>query len=290
MGKRSDGETDKVFPHPEQWTLEHVPERKPLDQIGINEIYRALTANKRPAPNCIKNWDRRLNIDIPWRAIGGNIAKGLGSNRDTSSWFKNILHRALYLKGKGGQDTACSACHQENEDWLHLWQCPVWEPIWQKLTRNVNEIIPEMQGMERVMMGPAFIYLGIMDEDTTPHALPISLALLHAIIWKFIILELYKKSQNEHYIIKPEAVERSALRRYATRIRAKLRRAQIALAKSVHRGYEHSNDNINKKLQPVARIDDECKEICWHPVIHGWLAQVGAEEHDNIKPTFTPEW
>ena len=65
-------------------------------------------------------------------------------------------------------------------------------------------------------LNTAFIYLGIMDEDTTPHALPISLALLHAIIWKFIILELYKKSQNEHYIIKPEAVERSALRRYAT--------------------------------------------------------------------------
>ena len=85
-------------------------------------------------------------------------------------------------------------------------------------------------------------------------------------------------------------MERSALRRYATRIRAKLRKAQIALAKSVHRGYEHSNDNINKKLQPVARIDDECKEICWHPVIHGWLAKVGTEEHDNIKPTFTPEW
>ena len=49
-------------------------------------------------------------------------------------------------------------------------------------------------------MGPAFIYLGIIDEDTTPHTLPISLALLHAIIWKFIIIELFKKSQNEYYI------------------------------------------------------------------------------------------
>ena len=43
-----------------------------------------------------------------------------------------------------------------------------------------------IQGMERVMMGPCFVYLGLIDEDTTPHTLPSSLALLHAIIWKFI--------------------------------------------------------------------------------------------------------
>ena len=132
------GRTDEVFPHPDQWTIANSPERKPLDKIGVNEIYRALTANKRKDPNCISNWDRRLRIDIPWRAIGENVSKGIGTNRDTSSWFKNILHRALYLKGKGGQDTACGACHQENEDWLHLWQCPVWKPTWTQLFFNLT--------------------------------------------------------------------------------------------------------------------------------------------------------
>ena len=139
-------------------------------------------------------------------------------------------------------------------------------------------------------MGPAFVYLGLIDEDTTPHVLPASLALLHAILWKDIIIELYTKSVNEFHIIKPEAVLRSALRRYATRIRAKLKKAQIALARSVHQGYEHTNDTINRKLKPIAFIDDECSEITWHPVLHEWLARVGAEEHDTIKPSFTPDW
>ena len=69
------GRTDKVFPHPDQWTIANSPERKPLDKIGVNEIYRALTANKRKEPNCISNWDKRIRIDIPWRAIGENISK-----------------------------------------------------------------------------------------------------------------------------------------------------------------------------------------------------------------------
>ena len=99
-------------------------------------------------------------------------------------------------------------------------------------------------------MGPDFVYLGILDEDTTPHVLPSSLALLHAIIWKYIIMELFKVSENEYYKIDANLAFRKALRRYTTRIRAKLRKAQIARAKSIHRGDEHNNDMVNKKTTP----------------------------------------
>ena len=126
--------------------------------------------------------------------------------------------------------------------------------------------------------------------NTCIYILPSSLALLHAIIWKYIIMELYKVSQNEYY--KPSANEafRKALRRYTTRIRANLRKAQKARARSIHQEYDHNNDLINKKLQPVAHIDNGCAEIIWHPVVHRWLALAGAEEHDTITPTYTPEW
>ena len=99
-----------------------------------------------------------------------------------------------------------------------------------------------------------------------------------------------KKSHNEFHVINENAVIRSAFRRYTTRIRAKLKTAQIAPARSIHRGYTHNNDTINKKLRPVAFIDDECTEIIWHPTVHRWLALAGAEEHATISPTFTPEW
>ena len=284
------GRACEVFPHPDQWTFENSPGNKPLDQIGVNEIYRTLIARKREAPNCMKNWDGRLGIEIPWRAIGENLTRGLGTNRDTSSWFKNILHRALYLKGKGGQNTACSACHQENEDWIHLWKCPVWTPTWRVIIEDFNELLPPIQGIKRVRMSPEFIYLGLIDIEFTPHVLPIGLSLLHSILWKFMIIELYKLSQIEHYRINANEVARRALRRYTTRIRAKLRRAQIEHTRSTQQGYEHNNNLLNKKLHPVAQINADCTEIIWHPVVHRWLALAGAEEHDTIKPNFTPEW
>ena len=175
-----------------------------------------------------------------------------------------------------------------------MWQCPVWKLTWEGLIKDINEILPPIQGMERVMMGPCFVYLGLIDEDTTPHTLPSSLALLHAIIWKFIIIELTRKSHNKFHKINENSVVRSAFRRYTTRIRAKLKKARVARARSIHQGYAHSNDTINKRLQPVAVIDDECTEITWHPVVHRWLALAGAEEHAQehatISPTFTPEW
>ena len=133
--------------------------------------------------------------------------------------------------------------------------------------------------------------MGLTDEDSTPHALPGSLALLHAILWKFIIIELYKISQNAYYRINTDEVERSAMRRYITRIRANLRKAQKARTRSIHRGEEHTNDRINKKLFPVASIDNAyCNGITWHPVVHRWLALSGAEEHDTITPTYTSGW
>ena len=103
-------------------------------------------------------------------------------------------------------------------------------------------------------------------------------------------MELFNVSNNEYYIINTNNVGRRAIRRYTTRIRAKLRRAQIALAKSKHRGDEHNNDRINRKLEPAAHIDADCEQITWHPKVLRWVALAGAEEHEGIRPTYTPEW
>ena len=94
-------------------------------------------------------------------------------------------------------------------------------------------------------------------------------------------MELYNVSHNEYYIIDTNNVARRAIRRYTTRIRAKLRRAQIALARSIHQGYEHNNDTINKKLEPVARIDDDCTKITWHPTVMRWIALAGLERKNT---------
>ena len=284
------GRTNKVYPHPNEWTFEDTPGRVPLDRMRVREIYRALMAKKRTPPNCMANWEKRLGPGLPWRAIGENITRGLGTNRDTSSWFKNIVHRALYLKGVGGQNNACSACHQEQDNWIHLWQCPVWAGIWIPMIEDINRILPPIQGKPRARMGPEFVYLGVLDEDTTPHALPISLSLFHSIVWKFIIQDLYKISQEEHY--KPNVLDilRRSIRRYETRINAHLKLAQHAYIRNKQRGEDHNNDNINKKLAPVAFINDECTEITWHPVFMDWRKAMGTIEDDTQQPVYIPEW
>ena len=45
---------------------------------------------------------------------GDIIQPARGTPRDTGAWFKNILHRALWLKGKGGVRHVCQSC--ENPD------------------------------------------------------------------------------------------------------------------------------------------------------------------------------
>ena len=112
------------------------------------------------------------------------------------------------------------------------------------MIEDINRILPPIQGKPRARMGPEFVYLGVLDEDTTPHALPISLSLFHSIVWKFIIQDLYKISQEEHY--KPNVLDilRRSIRRYETRINAHLKLAQHAYIRNKQRGEDHNNDNI----------------------------------------------
>jgi len=60
---------------------------------------------------------------------------GIGTKKDTSSWFKNILHRAMYLKGitTTTRTIRCTSCGRSHEDWNHFWKCPKYKPIWKKL-------------------------------------------------------------------------------------------------------------------------------------------------------------
>ena len=54
------GRADQEYPHPDQWTIDHCPGRKPLDKIGVREITTALRKPRLEQPSCIKNWEVRL--------------------------------------------------------------------------------------------------------------------------------------------------------------------------------------------------------------------------------------
>ena len=133
------GRADTTYPHPDQWTVANSPGRLPLDKIGVRELTAALRGLTATPPNCMKAWEKRIGKRIPWRAVGDNLAYGIGTNRDTSCWFKNILHRGLWLKGSRDSTVRCAICNAAQDNWAHLWECPVWAPgSWHRTALPVN--------------------------------------------------------------------------------------------------------------------------------------------------------
>ena len=92
--------------------------------------------------NQLREKRRKLETEIPWRKIGRNIAHGIGTKKDTSSWYKNILHRAMYLKGitTTTRTIRCTSCGRSHEDLNHFWKCPKYKPIWKKLINLMKHV------------------------------------------------------------------------------------------------------------------------------------------------------
>ena len=238
------GRADSTYPHPDQWTIRNSPGRLPLDKIGVREITCALKHLRDVEPSCIKNWEDRIGRALPWRAIGANLAYGRGTNKDTSSWFKNILHRGLWLRGSSDSTERCRVCNSACETWAHLWQCPVWEPMWRNFVEITNELLPHMNRDPPAQYCAEFVFLGAMRDE---HTLPRSLSLLHSLMWKFQIQDMYKRSQCEYYVINPTKTNTKALRRLMTRIHAHVRAAQIKRNLVEQRGGTITLRGINKR-------------------------------------------
>ena len=90
-----------------------------------------------------------------------------------------------------------------------------------------------------------FVFLGAMRDG---HTLPRSLSLLHSLMWKFQIQDMYQRSQCEYYVINPTKTNSRALRRLMTRIHAHVRAAQIKRNLVEQRGGTITLRGINKRM------------------------------------------
>ena len=125
----------------------------------------------------------------------------------------------MYLRARRGARHTCLACDTNAlEDWSHFWRCPTFFPVWSKLLYTANDATEQ----DRYEMTAQFVYLGIdMDGGTIEG----TLALLHKIVWKFIILEWMKASQ-ENREVRAGQIWRRAVRRMVTRVNAQARAVQ----------------------------------------------------------------
>ena len=142
----------------------------------------------------------------------------------------------------------------------------------------VNTLLPEEGGNPQASYCSRFVFLGVLENG---HALPRSLALLHMLMWKFVIQELMSKSQVEHYVIDAGKTSTRALRRYMTRINAQLKEVQKRILWAKPRGKKVDIKQINKKLRPVAMISETGEEIIWEDNMRRWLQATGAIDAEN---------
>ena len=142
----------------------------------------------------------------------------------------------------------------------------------------VNTLLPDDGGHPQASYCAKFVFLGVLENG---HALPRSLALLHMLMWKFVIQDLMSKSQVEHYVIDAGKTSTRALRRFMTRINAQLKEAQKRMLRAKPRGLRVDLKQINKKLSPVARISESGEEIIWEDHMRRWLQATGAIDAEN---------
>ena len=124
------GPVTESYPSAKNHTLRGIPGNKPLENITINDLTAALRKKRSTVvPTCKASWPQHLpdyQQEIPWKEIGQQFATNAGTTRDTGSWFKNILHRAMYLRARRGAPHTCLACASNAlEDWSHFWRCAV---------------------------------------------------------------------------------------------------------------------------------------------------------------------
>ena len=129
-----------------------------------------------------------------------------------------------------------------------------------------------------------FVFLGAMRDG---HTLPRSLSLLHSLLWKFQIQDMYQRSQCEYYVINPTKTNSRALRRLMTRIHAHVRAAQIKRNLVEQRGGTITLRGINKRILPIARIGSEGVE--WEENMRRWLTAAGAIDGEEVPATATEE-
>ena len=91
-----------------------------LDQINVKKLTKYLSSRKMVAPSCLQAWKQRIG-QLP-NTIGERYNLRLLTPRDWASHFKNVLHRALLVRGptEGGP---CRCCKAEYENLKHFTVC-----------------------------------------------------------------------------------------------------------------------------------------------------------------------
>ena len=170
------GVAELTFPHPQGWTVVGADGSPTLDKLTVNVLTAVHRRKAEKEPSCKQAWEQRLGGAIPWGVVGSFFQGGLLTPKDYSSYFKNILHRALLVRTrKPAEDGSkrCRCCGAADEHIAHLADCPVLREVWNKL-----------ETLASLKHTPRLVLLGLDGECPMPGGI----MALWLLCWKFAII------------------------------------------------------------------------------------------------------
>ena len=173
-----------------------------LDELTVRDFYSVFLSRLSRAPNCLAAWEKALGTRVHWEALGQLFQGGLLTPKDYSSYFKNILHRALLIRSKKPAEdgsTKCRLCGGAEEHFPHFAVCPVLRPLWHKLA-----------ALAGVAPCPALALVGTLASGGIA---PLGALTLWVLVWKFAIIQITQVS-TEGRRFDADAVWKQALRRW----------------------------------------------------------------------------
>ena len=278
------GIAEATYPHPQGWTVEGASDSPTLDQLTVRILTAVFRRQGERLPTCIEAWNTRLSGLIPWQEIGQGFQGGLLTPKDYSSYFKNVLHRALLTRNRKPAedgDTKCRCCHAAVESLSHLPDCPRLLPCWNRLLSLIGEPHSSVA-----------ILLGVGKDG---RALPRGWRALWLIVCKFIIIGFTQIGEGETADLNEESLWELALRRFAVRVNAVSYGFRLRLVTAEARGQKPpSPASVNNLLEPLALLDAQ-GALTWLPSLATKLKSLGIEgvqpqahEHAEKKAALPP--
>jgi hypothetical protein len=214
-------------------------------------------------PSCWAAWGKRIG-NLP-RDIGARYNISLLTPKDWASHFKNILHRALWTKGKEGG--ACRCCKHVLENIQHYATCQVVGEIFKQLAAlaGVDMRHASLQEQERFALfalppGGARLARGWIN--------------LHLILWKYAIYALVQVELDEQKFHAHE-VWRATWVRFDRRILAKAEALRTVALRADSRGTEPRDlSAASIHTSPIAEFNSEGALIHNEAVV-GKIKQLG---------------
>lgn len=202
------GVAETTYPHPHGWRLRGAPEGTTLEGVTIRLLTEIARAPHQQELTCIRRWPGILG-QIDMDQVLARLSSPLLTPRDFKNWYR-VLNRAVATRNRMScPDTTCRLCGRSPERFSHLAQCPEIRQVFTLFRDFAVAFVPRLQ------VDAKLIYLGLHGSEV----LPGSLAALHVIVWKFVLIAFTRADvTGERFVAR--RIWRQAVRRFEVRVEA----------------------------------------------------------------------